>query len=116
MAEFKNYVEGQQIEPSRPIVYTTVEERAELKAYREFGNLSQLRVLCDNYHELLTELRSRPTESEIRAKAIDEFAEKLIELFCYEAPVPNKWKMDNIYEGESIRKIITEVAEQLKGE
>jgi len=56
------------------------------------------------------------TEAEIRAMAIDEFAEKLIALFCYEPPVPNKWKMDNIYEGESIKEIITEVAEQLKEE
>ena len=75
MAELKNYVEGQQIEPIKPRVYTTIEEQAELKAYREFGTLSQLRVLCDNYHELIDELRSRPTEAEIRAKAQREIVE-----------------------------------------
>ena len=109
MVEFKNYVEGQQIEPSRPIVYTTVEERAELKAYREFGNLSQLRVLCDNYHELLNDLRSRPAESKIRAKAIDEFAEKL------------KWEYENSIgipqcEINFANAVIDQVAERLKGE
>jgi hypothetical protein len=83
MAELKNYVEGQAIEPMKPRVYTTIEEQAELNAYREFGNLSQLRVLCDNYHELLNELRSRPTEADIRNCAIDEFAERLKELVSH---------------------------------
>ena len=79
MAEFKQYVDGQQIEPSKPRVYTTVEEQAELKAYREFGDLHQLRVLCERYHELLNELKSRPTEAEIRTKVIDEFLDKLLD-------------------------------------
>lgn len=78
MAELKNYVEGQAIEPMKPRVYTTIEEQAELNAYREFGNLSQLRVLCDNYHELIDELRNnRATEAEIRAKAYDGFMKEI---------------------------------------
>lgn len=108
MAEFKNYVEGQPIEPSRPIVHTTIEEQAELKAYREFGDLSQLRVLCDNYHELLNELRSRPTESEIRAKAYDRFLTEMLNEF------------DSIYAdieehtGSYVVSRLHEIAEQLK--
>lgn len=81
MAELKNYVEGQPIEPRRPIVYTTIEEQAELKAYREFGDLSQLRALCDNYHELLNELRNRPTEAEIRAKIITAMSKAMKEFY-----------------------------------
>lgn len=81
MAELKNYVDGQPIEPIKHRVYSTIEEQAELKAYREFGDLSQLRALCDNYHELLNELRSRPTEADIRNKAIEEFAEKLSDAY-----------------------------------
>ena len=110
MAELKNYVEGQPIEPSRPIVYTTIEEQAELKAYREFGDLSQLRALCDNYHELLNELRSRPTEAEIRAKAIDEFAEKI--KFMAE----NKWIYDLCEDKDckDFNNDIDKIAEQLK--
>ncbi len=104
MAELKPYVEGQQIEPMKPRIYTTIEEQAELKAYREFGNLSQLRVLCDNYHELLNELRSRPTEAEIRASVIDEFAEKL----------KRNFRDIGAFTGYEVKREIDELAEQLK--
>lgn len=110
MAELKNYVEGQPIEPSRPIIYTTIEEQAELNAYREFGSLPQLRVLCDNYHELLNELRSRATEAEIRASAIDRFlTEMLNEFDSRNADIEE-------HTGSYVVSRLHEIAEQLKEE
>lgn len=106
MLELKNYIEGQMIDAIRPPVYSTLEEQAELKAYREFGNLSQLRVLCDNYHELM----SRPTEAEIRAKAIDRFLNEMVNEF------DSRYACIEEYTGSYIISRLHTVAEQLKEE
>lgn len=98
MSELKPYIEGQEIEPyGRPRVYMTIEDKKELEAYREFGNLTQMRALCDKYHLLLDEYHEiRKWKSDVvegfckydassieelvgnvRNKAIDEFMNKL---------------------------------------
>ena len=55
-AGLKDYVEGQEIESyGRPRVYMSIEELNELKAYRDFGTLSQMRFLNEWYHEFREE-------------------------------------------------------------
>lgn len=101
MTGFKPYIEGQPIEPSdRPRVYTTIEERNELKIYRDFGTIPQIREVINRYHELM----GRPSEQEIRNKAIDEFAERL-----------QLKIMTEIDDCADELDWIDEIAEQLKG-
>lgn len=113
MADLKPYVDGQSLEPIGPRVYTTIEDQAELKAYREFGTLTQLRVLCDRYHELLNELKSRPTEAEIRAKAIDDFYDKVLNFEDYIEPKA-QIHAELMYSGRDITYMIRKIADQLK--
>ena len=48
MSELKPYIEGQPIEPyGRPRVYMTIEDKKELEAYREFGNLFQFEDIVE---------------------------------------------------------------------
>ena len=109
--EFEQYEEGQLIEPSRPRVYTTIEEQAELKAYRDFGDLSQLRVLCDRYHELVEQNNELiRNEQEIRNKAIDELVSVAMERFT------SLDLSDILGTVTSCKIILRDIAEQMKGE
>lgn len=109
MAELKNYIEGQMVECSEPLCYTTIEEQTELKAYREFGTLTQLRVLCDNYHEFM----NRPTEAEIREKAHQEFYDKVLNFEDYIEPI-TEMNGVHLYSGRDITYMVRKMAEQLK--
>ena len=85
--------------------------------YHSYNGKYDVLVDLDELVDLIVSITTQATtEAEIRAKAIDEFAEKLIATFCYEPPIKQKIELDNIYDGESIREIITEVAKQLKEE
>lgn len=82
--------------------------------------LTRIRLNYNNYQNVsagvikdMIDTTSTTTEADIRAKAIDEFAEKLKELFKYESA----WGETQYYQRLVIDiSKIDEIAEQLKGE
>lgn len=82
--------------------------------------LTRIRLNYNNHQNIsagaikdMIDTTSTTTEAEIRAKAIDEFAEKLKELFKYESA----WGETQYYQRLVIDiSKIDEIAEQLKGE
>jgi hypothetical protein len=143
MAENENYVQGQEIEPiSDTRVYVHKDVLKYLDLYQELGTIPQLRALNDErdkYLLMCREYSAIGTVEEFKAyklgdcmndcehyencsnyiyskgynKAIDDFAEKIIDLVNDFPTVEDDW-------GElrpmQIEEMCNEIAEQLKGE
>ena len=113
MADIKDYVDGQPIEPIGRRLHIGEEGYKELEAYRDIGTIPQIRMLVEKYHTLLEQYNELlRADAKIRVKAIEEFVEQ-IKARAY-------FKEQNESSDDCVIAIwkseLDEIAKELKGE